>query len=344
MMSKPFRTLLALWAAIVVVTVTLFWVFEKHGESWTAAVVRRSPHYYFESGLKAMAEYRYADAEAAFRQAIHLEPRNTGYWRHLGLTLSFQGQFPEAIAAFEEAIRRLPEYLKSRPDYDRSELLSYYRMDLARQYERLGQYEDAIIHAEDAYVLTASADLRASNLATLCRILHGGRAWDKLLGRSREGLEIRPGDPLYIYYRANALLDSGGDLAEAERRATSATQSVNAESRTFVLLARIRDARGDRAGALEAWRSAVDRESGNPELLAEAYRFARTGDVAADADGFLDALRALAASSREAERILAEVEAEGVRDPEGARDAPRSADDQADVEGADGPEAIPDSP
>ena len=53
---------------------------------------------------------RYADAEAAYRQAIRLAPGNAGAHHGLGRVLDELRRYPEAEAAYRQAIRLAPDY------------------------------------------------------------------------------------------------------------------------------------------------------------------------------------------------------------------------------------------
>lgn len=62
----------------------------------------------YELGSKLIGQGRYAEAEAAFRRTIDLEPRAVGAYQGLGIALGAQRKFAEAEAAFRKAIELNP--------------------------------------------------------------------------------------------------------------------------------------------------------------------------------------------------------------------------------------------
>ncbi|MFM7448872.1 MAG: tetratricopeptide repeat protein [Leptolyngbyaceae cyanobacterium] len=54
--------------------------------------------YYVEQGIQLGKADNYKDAEAAFRQAIQLNPSGADSHSYLGITLYIQGKLEEAIS------------------------------------------------------------------------------------------------------------------------------------------------------------------------------------------------------------------------------------------------------
>jgi tetratricopeptide (TPR) repeat protein len=95
----------------------------------------------FLKGNKLYAEQKFAEAAAAYGEAIGLNPENWGYHLNLGLARKKQGQLEEALASFREAVELNPEsysankeagealakadqYAEARPFYEKAAALS----------------------------------------------------------------------------------------------------------------------------------------------------------------------------------------------------------------------------
>ena len=64
---------------------------------------------YLQEGIKLYGEGKIEEAEAAFRQAIELDPQLAQAHANLGTVLANQNKMAEAILEFEEAVRLKPE-------------------------------------------------------------------------------------------------------------------------------------------------------------------------------------------------------------------------------------------
>ena len=72
-----------------------------------------------DAGNRLFSEYRYADAEAAYREAIRLDPGNADAHNDLGYLLVIVDRRLDAEAAYREAIRLNPAHAEARDNLDR---------------------------------------------------------------------------------------------------------------------------------------------------------------------------------------------------------------------------------
>src|SRR5580765_106030 len=90
----------------------------RHAEaveaSKKAVGIRPSPESYFNIGLANYYLKQYRESEAAYRQAIKLDPYNAAdAYYALGLTYRDSGQFDDEIQSYKQAIRLKPDYLSA---------------------------------------------------------------------------------------------------------------------------------------------------------------------------------------------------------------------------------------
>jgi len=108
----------------------------RHAEaaeaSKKAVSIRPSPESYFNIGLASYYLKQYKESEAAYRQAIRLDPYNAAdAYYALGLTYRDWGQPEDEVQAFKHALRLKPDYAAA---YDR----------LGQRYLQLKRYAEAI--------------------------------------------------------------------------------------------------------------------------------------------------------------------------------------------------------
>jgi len=215
-------------------------------------------------------------AEAAYREALSINPNLDEAWNNLGLLLERRGEHTEAIDALERAVEASSTDSRHRP-----------LTNLARLYESSGQREEAIRLAEQAVRLAPS---RVGPRLALAGILAGAengyeeaaRTYEEVIrlapdnpaahfglallrarqGRDREAergyraaLEARP-----TYYRARynlalLLLDSG--RPEEAGREFETLVAQNPDPRFAFGLARVRRALKDLSGAESFYREAL---------------------------------------------------------------------------------------
>lgn len=156
-------------------------------------------NYYHERGRKLFDEGKYADAEAAFREAMRLRPNNWAFPYNLGLALEYQNRVADAEAAYQKAVELNPK-----------DSNGHFRLALMRIY--LGQYA----RAEKAY--RAAAQLAPSQSGTRVGL---GYALEKqgyrveAEAQYREAIRLAPGD-YFGYFRLGELLRTSKKHAEAE--------------------------------------------------------------------------------------------------------------------------------
>src|SRR5437763_2495554 len=110
--------------------------FGQHTEaieaSKKAVSIRPSAESYFNIGLANYYLKQYREAEAAYRQAIKIDPYNAAdAYYALGLTYRDSGQFDDEVAAYKHAIRLRPDYANA---YER----------LAQRYLQMRRLPEAI--------------------------------------------------------------------------------------------------------------------------------------------------------------------------------------------------------
>ena len=108
----------------------------RHAEALEASKkavnIRPSAESYFNIGLANYYLKQYKDSEAAYRQAIKIDPYNAAdAYYALGLTYRDSGQFDEEIQAYKHAIRLKPDYANA---YDR----------LGQRYLQMKKYGEAV--------------------------------------------------------------------------------------------------------------------------------------------------------------------------------------------------------
>ena len=80
---------------------------------------------YRDAGNRLCGEYRYVDAEVAYREAIRLDPRNADAHNDLGYLLAIVNRRLEAEAAYREAIRLNPHHAEAHDNLDRLLAVTY---------------------------------------------------------------------------------------------------------------------------------------------------------------------------------------------------------------------------
>jgi tetratricopeptide (TPR) repeat protein len=199
--------------------------------------------------LLGMIEQRAGRIDAALvalGRARGLDPANPARLGNHALALKRAGQFDAAIAALEEALRLRPDAPGTLAN------LGACLIEARRSADAVVPLEAALKH--DARHFDALNNLGVAMART-------GRP-DEALGLYDRALALRPGHLETRLNRIDALVAFGkGDEAEAEARAALA--SVPGHPRAANQLATIHEARGDLAGAITLYRSALDRSGLN---------------------------------------------------------------------------------
>lgn len=175
----------------------------RHAEaieaSKKAVSIRPSAESYFNIGLANYYQKQYRESEAAYRQAIKLDPYNAAdAYYGLGLTYRDSGQFDEEIQAYKNAIRLKPDYTSA--------------------YERLGQrYLQMKKFAEAVEVFKQLAALKPGDATTQNNL---GEAYEAMgkhnesVDAFRQAVAFKP-DFGKAYYNLGKALLARGDRDEA---------------------------------------------------------------------------------------------------------------------------------
>ena len=138
-------------------------------------------------GERALAEGRYADAEAAYEALRRLSPATAEVHARLGLIYFQQGKFADAIVPLREALRL-------KPGLPKLDVL------LAMSQSELGQYDEALPALTAAFSRADDPVLRRMAGLHLQRIYTG-------LARDRDAVEVAlqlsrlyPDDPEVLYH------------------------------------------------------------------------------------------------------------------------------------------------
>jgi serine/threonine-protein kinase len=192
--------------------------------------------------LKAVREFDWEGAEAAFRRALELSPGSADCY-------DLYGRFLAGVARFDEAIAMLQRASELDP--------LTHRIDLATTLLRAGRLEEGIARAEEATEVNPGD--RAS--ATL--------GWAYFLaGRHREGIAeleravaTSPENPMWL-----AQLGEAYGLAGKSKRARDVLRELEDQARSRWIspyyLAYVRVGLGDAEGALDLLESAVEQRTG----------------------------------------------------------------------------------
>jgi len=245
-------------------------------------------HNYLGALLADRGEHDRAAME--FEAAIRLRPRFPEAHNNLGLARVEQGRMTEAVAAFQEAIRQDPFFAPA-------------RNNLAIAYVRQDQPDKAVVEFAEAVRLQPGSPESHMNLGSA---LAGA-------GRPREALahfetaERLGGDRIQIHHAWGSALIDLGDMPGAITHFTTVLKmnpgfapTVHAFGRSLALSGKLDE-------ALEALQSAVRLEPGNANfhydfgatlarrgMIAEAIAEMRTTlQIAPDHAGAQDALRTL---------------------------------------------------
>ncbi|MBF0182414.1 MAG: tetratricopeptide repeat protein [Magnetococcales bacterium] len=161
------------------------------------------PETHYNHGYLLDDLQRPVEAEAAWREAIRLRPEYPEAWSNLGYLLRGQNRDDEAEAAWREAIRIRPDFIDARVN------LGGWLMERGRTSEAQEQLR-AALRADPAC---------ATAHAFLARLLHRSGDTEEAAAHWREALRIRPDDADGLYNFGNLLKDMGRrDEAEAAWR------------------------------------------------------------------------------------------------------------------------------
>lgn len=153
----------------------------------------------FLSGNKLYAEQKYAEAAAAYGEAIGLDPANWAYRLNLGLSLKKAGKTEEALAAFRKAVELNPESYSA--NKETGETLA-----------KAGQFAEAKPFYDKAAGLSPDDPDAQYNLG-VCLVNLGES--EAALPRFEKTVELKP-DYADAYYQMATILISQNKVPEAK--------------------------------------------------------------------------------------------------------------------------------
>jgi tetratricopeptide (TPR) repeat protein len=152
----------------------------------------------FLKGNALYAEQKFAEAVAAYGEAILLDPENWGYYLNLGLSQKKAGQPEEALAAFRKAAELNPESYSA--NKEAGEALA-----------KANQYGEAKSYYEKAAALSPDDPDAQYNLG-VCLINVGES--EAALPRFQKAVELNP-DSADAYYQLGTILIGQNKTPEA---------------------------------------------------------------------------------------------------------------------------------
>ena len=273
-------------------------------ESYRAAIANRPD----DAQLKLDLATLYAEslkkpgqAVSLLREVVRLKPEMVEAQLQLGMALSMDGRIEEAGRVLDDALRREPNtprvlharalaYLKQGQAGKALELLDkalaqrkdYAAAVVARgdALQALGRSEQALDAYQRAIAMAPGSSLphalMAQTLAHLKRPAEAEKAY-------REALRIDPDNIRIANNLAVLLANQKTSLDEALSLAKRAADKEPGRSTFFDTLGLVLQARGDTAGARQAFERAVALEPGNAEFRQHLSRVGAAGTVAATA-------------------------------------------------------------
>jgi TolB-like protein/tetratricopeptide (TPR) repeat protein len=131
-----------------------------------AVALRPDPDALSNLGFLAYEEKRYTDAEAAFRRAVALQPKDAGLHRNLGDALVRLGREADAERAYATAAALQLEQVRARPES------AVALAELALYEAKAGRFRDALAHASRAQA-RAPRSSRVAYVAAVAYALSG---------------------------------------------------------------------------------------------------------------------------------------------------------------------------
>jgi tetratricopeptide (TPR) repeat protein len=178
----------------------------RHGDaieaSKKAVNLRPSAESYFNIGLANYYLKQYRESEAAYRQAIKLDPYNAAdSYYALGLTYRDSGQFDEEVQSYKHAIRLKPDYA---PAYDR----------MGQRYLQLKKYSEAIEAFKQLSALRPG-DANAQN--SLGEAYEAIARHDESVEAFRQAIRLKPDFGKAYFNLGKTLLAQGNKDAAVEQ-------------------------------------------------------------------------------------------------------------------------------
>ncbi len=209
---------------------------------------------YSQEGARALAERRYADAEAAFEKLRELAPGTAEIHAQLGLIYFQQGKFEKAVPALRQAI-------KLKPALPNTGVL------LAMSLSELGKYQEALPGLEIGFRRATDPALKRASGLQLQRAYTGLRQDDKAVEVALELTRRYPKDPEVLYH-AGRLFGNYAYLS-AVRLAEVAPDSVW----LHLAAGEANESQGRADAAIQEYKEALSQQPGRPGIH---YRIGRT--------------------------------------------------------------------
>jgi tetratricopeptide (TPR) repeat protein len=201
-----------------------------------------------------------AQAEAAYEQALALNPDHAAAHNNLGNVYRLRGDHQSAETAYKKALEILPSYAEA-------------MINLATLYSERGQYAKALVLYQQALPISANREEVYNNLGThYLRMGEYVRAEEAL----RQALEIDDGSAL-IYFNLGGALEGQGSMAQAEAAYEQALRRDPAHAKAHFKLAILLEQSGRKGEAMAAYARFLRHWDGDPGLAAEARR--RLGEL-----------------------------------------------------------------
>ncbi|MBI1790169.1 MAG: tetratricopeptide repeat protein [Acidobacteria bacterium] len=153
------------------------------GQPANPALLQRT----FEEGERALAEKRYADAEAAYQRLRQLDPGAAELHAKLGVIYFQQGKFAPAVPALRQA-------LKLKPGLANASIL------LAMCLSELGRYAEALPGLEKGFRQPADLALQRMSGLQLLRAYNGLQRDRQAVETALELTRLYPEDPEILYH------------------------------------------------------------------------------------------------------------------------------------------------
>jgi tetratricopeptide (TPR) repeat protein len=207
-------------------------------------------------GIAAVIEERLADAEAAFRKAIELDPTERSAYERLGRFYAATGRTEKTVEVYEKA-------LEVRPDD------SGFHHYLGMLYELRGDSDRAVARYEDAIRLAPDLAEAKNNLAYI--YAEQGKNLDRALDLAQDAKTLLPDNPSvsdtlgWVLYKRGVPAAAISYLKEAEAATKQGDASLGAVRHHLALAYQ---ANGDTAEAI----AALDRSLAAVEAQSAAIR------------------------------------------------------------------------
>jgi len=200
--------------------------------------------YAYKGDVALFLHNMYAEAAAAYKEAVRLEPHNAEYHFNLGLALSRQKKYPEATAAFKEAVRLDPSN-------------TFYHNRLGRAFSKQRKYAEAAAAYKEAIRLEPNNEFSHNGLGMA---FYGQKKYAEAVAAYKEAVRLNPNNAEYHAEYHNNL----GDALSRQKKYAEAAAAYKEAVRLKPSNAKYRNLLGDvfyqqkmYAEAIEAFKEAV---------------------------------------------------------------------------------------